>query len=132
MSAIAGYQRTIEAAFAAIKVGDVQAMLTHYTHDVVFDIPYASPPKLITGKDNVHTYLSAAFSVFRFELTITAAYEIATPTTAIFEYTGEGHIVATGRPYTNSYVGIYEFRDGFICRVREYFNPVQAQIALGT
>ena len=132
MSAIAGYRRTLEAAFAAIALADVTTMLTCYTDDVVFDIPYATPAKLVAGKANVHAYLAGAFAVFRFELTITKAYELTDPSVAIFEYTSTGHVVSTGAPYTNSYIGIYEFRAGLICRVREFFNPMQAQIALST
>ncbi len=38
------------------------------------------------------------------------------------EYRSDG-ATSAGRPYANSYVGLFEVRDGRIARWREYFDP---------
>ncbi len=121
----------ITAAFAAIATGDVEAMLENYSDDVVFGIPYSSPPKVIVGKRDVAKYLRAAFNVFRFSLAITRAFALIDPDTLIVEYVSTGNALPTGRPYANSYIAIYTFRGDLICGVKEYFNPIPAQVALG-
>ena len=42
----------------------------------------------------------------------------------IAEYTSHSVVRATGRPYSNRYVGIFHFAaDGQLARWREYLNP---------
>jgi ketosteroid isomerase-like protein len=48
----------------------------------------------------------------------------------IAEYTSEGHVTTTNKPYANSYIAIVRFRDELICAQREYYNPVPASRAL--
>jgi ketosteroid isomerase-like protein len=116
--------RAVESAFAAIAEGDVDGMLAHYTDDVVFDMPYASPPVLIEGKAVVRKRLAAAFSRLRFSLEITDVYELADPDGLILEYTSSGHVLSIGDEYANRYIGVYRFRAGLISGVREFYNPL--------
>jgi ketosteroid isomerase-like protein len=39
--------------------------------------------------------------------------------------------MANGRPYRNRYIFRFEARDGKLCRIREYTNPVTSAIAFG-
>jgi ketosteroid isomerase-like protein len=41
----------------------------------------------------------------------------------IVEYTSEGKFLATGRPFRNRYIALWWFRNGRVCRTREFFNP---------
>ena len=49
---------------------------------------------------------------------------------AVVEYVSDGRVTTTGNTYANVYIGVYWFRDGLICRVREFFNPMVAARAL--
>jgi ketosteroid isomerase-like protein len=42
----------------------------------------------------------------------------------------EGTVTTTGKPYVNTYIGVYWFRDGAISKVREFYNPVPSQRSL--
>jgi ketosteroid isomerase-like protein len=111
-------------AFDAIAAGDADELVTNYTDDYFLELPYADPPKVVVGRDEVREYLRAAFGVFRFRLIIDEVFPTGDPDMVVVEYTSEGEVVATGAPYRNSYIGLYWFREGQICRLREYYNPV--------
>lgn len=114
---------TVRAAFAAIAAGDAAGQLAHYTDDVVFELPYTDPPKRTTTRAEAEANIAAAFTVFRFELTITAVHECVDPDELIIEFTGSGTYLPTGAPYANVYIAVFRFRDGRICHQREFFNP---------
>jgi ketosteroid isomerase-like protein len=100
------------------------------TDDVLFELPYASPPGRIEGRDNVRAYLKGALAIFSMRLAVTEVFFTDDPDVLIAEYASEGKVMTTGKPYTNTYIGVYRFRDGRLSGVREYFNPVPATIAL--
>ncbi|MEO8696002.1 MAG: nuclear transport factor 2 family protein [Acidimicrobiales bacterium] len=114
---------TIERAFAGIAEFSAEKMLEHYTDDLVLEMPYADPPVTLVGKPKILRYLTGAFKIFQFAIDITDVHELVDPTMLILEYTSTGTVAPTGKVYANKYVGVYWFRDGKICRVREYFNP---------
>ena len=117
-------------AFDAIGAGDADALVTNYTEDYFLELPYADPPKVVVGRDEVREYLRAAFGVFRFRLFIDEVFPTADPGMVVVEYTSEGEVIATGASYRNSYIGLFWFREGGICRLREYYNPLLSARAL--
>ena len=52
------------------------------------------------------------------------------PHLLIAEYVSEGRSTITNKPYQNSYIGLWRFRDGKICGVKEYLNPMIANEAI--
>jgi hypothetical protein len=121
---------TIEASMKAVSDADVDRQLAMCTDDFVLDLPYADPPKSVAGKETVRAYLRAALGIFQLQLTITHIYDCADPDQLILEYTSEGSVTTTGKPYANSYIAVAMFRDGLVCRQREYYNPLPAARAL--
>jgi ketosteroid isomerase-like protein len=117
-------------AFAGVSAGDADQMLANYTDDMVLELPYSDPPMTLRSKAEVHGYLAKAFQVFKFHLDITDVYETTDPDVLVAEYSGEGQVTTTGKPYNNSYIGVYRFRDGLISWVREFYNPIVSVRAL--
>ena len=116
--------------FAAFGSADVAALDHLYTDDYVLELPYAKPePVRVEGRETVQAYLTGAFQVFRFELTITAVHELAGGD-LVAEYTSEGTVVPTGRRYANTYVGLWRFRDGRVCATREWYDPLVSAEAM--
>lgn len=116
--------------FAAFGSADVAALDHLYTDDYVLELPYAKPePVRVEGRETVQAYLTGAFQVFRFELTITAVHELAGGD-LVAEYTSEGTVVPTGRRYANTYVGLWRFRDGRVCATKEWYDPIVSAEAL--
>jgi ketosteroid isomerase-like protein len=50
---------------------------------------------------------------------------------AVLEYASEGHVVATGRPYSNRYISVLTLRGRQAARWRDYLDPVAVFDALG-
>jgi ketosteroid isomerase-like protein len=117
---------------AALSKGDLEGHLDGCTDDFVLELPYADPPRTITGKGAVRTYLTPALVTFSMHLAVTRLVSGLDPTLLIAEYTSEGHVTTTNRPYSNTYIAIVQFRGDLICRQREYYNPVPALRALAT
>lgn len=116
--------------FAAFAEADVAALDDLYTDDYVLELPYAKPePVRVEGRETVQTYLTGAFQVFRFGLTITDVHELADGD-LVAEYTSEGTVVPTGKRYANTYVGLWRFRDGRVHLTREWYDPLVSAEAM--
>ncbi|MFS8931242.1 nuclear transport factor 2 family protein [Cupriavidus taiwanensis] len=101
---------------------------------IVWDLPYAPSlghPLKLEGRESVLRHASwfvGAVRNFRFSDAIVTATD--DPHQAIARVRGEGLIAATGRTYRQEYVVFLTARDGRIVHLREYFDPVQAALAL--
>jgi ketosteroid isomerase-like protein len=116
--------------FDLLGAADVDCLDQLYTDDYVLELPYAKPePVRVEGRSAVQDYLRQAFTVFRFELTITAVHELVDGD-LVAEYTSAGTVLPTGRPYANSYVGLWRFRDGRVRSTREWYDPLVSAEAM--
>lgn len=113
--------------FDRAATGDADQMLETWTEDLVYEERFSDPPRRIEGKEATRAYFSKASTVFRMTLELTQVHECLDPDKLVLEYSSRGHIVATGDPYENSYIGVYRFRDGRICQVSEFHNPLITQ-----
>ena len=113
-------------AFAAVGAGDADAQVANYTEDIVLEFPFTDPPTVVLGRSAVHERLTKAFKVFQFDLEISDVHACLDPDELIVEFTGSGSYLPNGAPYENRYIAVFNFRDGKICRQREYFDPTQA------
>lgn len=116
----------VRSAFAAVGAGDADAQVANYTEDIVLEFPFTDPPTVVQGRDAVHERLTNAFKVFQFSLEISAVHPCTDADEFIVEFTGSGTYLPNGAPYENRYIAVFNFRDGKICRQREYFDPTQA------
>lgn len=119
----------VRRAFVGIGNGDADEMLANYTEDLILELPYGSS-LVLEGRENVRAYLKSAFEIFSFRLEITEVHECVDPDKLVIEYTSEGRVATTGKSYANRYIGVYWFRDGAICRVREFYDPLVSQLAM--
>jgi ketosteroid isomerase-like protein len=111
--------------FDAFGAGDVAALDDLYTEDYVLELPYAKPePVRVEGRSTVQTYLTGAFQVFRFQLSITDHWKLEGTDALVAEYTSEGTVLPTGARYANTYVGIWRFRDGRVSHTKEWYDPI--------
>jgi uncharacterized protein len=110
--------------FGGFAAEDVDQMLDAWTDDAVYVERFSDPPRRIEGKEALRPYFSRAFEFFQMTLEITAVHECVEPDKLILEYSSNGTMLTTGRPYANTYIGIYLFRDGRIWQVNEFHNPL--------
>lgn len=102
--------------------------------DVVWELPYAPSlghPLRLEGREAVIEHAAwfiGAVKDFRFfDAVVTPT---ADPHHAVARVRAEGLIPSTGRTYRQEYVVFLTARDGRITHLREYFDPVQAALAL--
>ena len=123
----AANRAAVDGAVRAINAGDASAQMAHYTDDLVLEFPFSDPPKRLEGKDVVEPYLTNALGLFELDLHVVEVHDTVDPDELIVEAAATGTFTPNGAPYENRYVIVYGFRDGLICRQREYYNPLAAQ-----
>ena len=116
----------LKTAIAAIGRGNSEIFSNLYTEDWVLELPYSEPPKVLTGIHEILAYLKPQMGKLEFTLTLTEIFECLDPNLLIAEYVSEGRSTSTNKPYRNTYIGLWRFREGKICGVKEYLNPLIA------
>ena len=116
----------LKTAISSIGTGNSEVFSNLYTEDWVLELPYSEPPKVLTGINEILTYLKPQMGKLEFTLTLTEVFECLDPNLLIAEYVSEGRSTITNKPYQNTYIGLWRFREGKICGVKEYLNPLIA------
>jgi len=101
-----------------------------YTPDWVLELPFADPPVRLEGGQEIGAYLASRLGIFVFTLSLTAVHECLDPDLLVVEYESDGHVSYTGKPYRNTYIALWRFRDGRVCGVKEFPNPMVTAEAL--
>ena len=101
-----------------------------YTPDWVLELPFADPPVRLVGWQEIGAYLASRLDTFVFTLSLTAVHECLDPDLLVVEYESDGHVTHTGRPYRNTYIALWRFREGKVSGVKEFPNPMVAAEAL--
>jgi ketosteroid isomerase-like protein len=122
--------RAILAFMTAVGAADFVALEAICTGDFEAELPYSDPPKRLEGFAAYRSAITKSLEIFRFELALTTIHPGLDPDLLIAEYTSEGTATPTGKPYRNVYIGVFRFREGRICGLREFFNPVPAMTSL--
>lgn len=120
----------VREAFAGVGDADAARQLAQYTDDMVLELPFGDPPRRVVGKPAAMAMLTSAFEVYKMILTITEVHECADADRLVVEFVSDGHMATTGKAYANTYIAVFRFRDGKICRQREFFNPLISARAL--
>ena len=116
----------LKTVISSIGTGNNEIFSSLYTDDWVLELPYREPPKVLTGINEILAYLKPQMGKLEFTLSLTEIFECLDPNLLIAEYVSEGRSTITNKPYHNSYIGIWRFKEGKICGVKEYLNPLIA------
>ncbi len=103
--------------------------------DLLCEWPYVVmdgfPTEMVGGR-RLREALETSFRVFTpYNYRIIEIHDLADPDRLIAEYSSHSTYLPRNVPYSNRYVGIFEFRNGKISRWREYVNPLIVLEALG-
>ncbi|MFD2700965.1 nuclear transport factor 2 family protein [Paenibacillus shunpengii] len=104
---------------------DFESWLELFSEDAIFEFPYAPEgyTKRLVGIQEIRNYiyeLPKLMNVHAFsnaELTITNEKIVA-------EYTCDGVIIETQKPYQQTYISVIHTKGGKITRFKDYWNPV--------
>ena len=109
----------LKTAISSIGTGNNEIFSSLYTDDWVLELPYSEPPKVLKGINEILSYLKPQMGKLEFTLTLTEVFECLDPNLLIAEYASEGRSTITNKPYKNTYIGLWRFREGKICGVKE-------------
>ncbi|KAB8332166.1 nuclear transport factor 2 family protein [Scytonema tolypothrichoides VB-61278] len=127
-------EQTIRTYFELLSQKRMDEWLKLWADDGVQDMPYspAGFPKRVEGKAAVAKHYSALpTSVGRMVFPDLRIYPTTDPNTFFVEFRGEIEVLATKKPYNNTYAGLFKFRDGKVVLFREYYDPIVFQEAWG-
>jgi uncharacterized protein len=112
---------------------DVEAMARHLAPDVVMELPYAPAPlpRRYDGLSAVLGFQRATAGLFsKFAIEIERVHVVENAPTVVAEYQSEGVVAASGRPYRNRYITVFELDPGDrVRRWREFYDPAVVQEA---
>jgi ketosteroid isomerase-like protein len=128
----AANRAVLERAISLIGTGEYAALGGLYADDYILELPYSDPPKRLEGRREIAEYVGPQLGTFVFTLMLTAVHDCVDPDLLIAEYTSDGHVSTTGKTYRNTYIALWRFRDGKVCGVKEFSNPMVAAEALDT
>ncbi len=127
----------ILAFFKAVATKDTAALANSLTEDAVYEIPFSESGSTEPGQ--FRRYAGAAAVVEFWTATTANGPKSLGPEDVELSVNADGSkvfieqrgnmVLSDGRPYRNRYVFRFSIRDGRICHVREYFNPVTAAYA---
>jgi ketosteroid isomerase-like protein len=124
------YQRMLSAQNA----GELDAFMSCFTDDVVFEAPYyRHDGPLAAGRQAMETLFARMSETFR-----TIHYEIdgfipaVDPDLVIAKVRGDNVVAHNGNHYRNDYLFLVRCREAKIAHIFEYSNPLVYQEAVGT
>src|ERR1700761_1820437 len=127
----------ILAFFKAVATKDTAALAASITEDAVYEFPFSESGS--TEPDQCRRYVGAAEVIAFWTATSADGPKSLGPEDVELSITADGSrvfieqrgnmVLSDGRSYRNRYVFRFAIRDGRVCHVREYFNPVTAAYA---
>lgn len=107
---------------------DFDGVAARLAADFVQEYPYRptpESPERIEGRDPFIAFCRGGMAAFDpYSFTVEALHATTDPSIVIAEYSSHTRLLATGAPYANRYVGVFEFdSEGLLVRWREYLNP---------
>ena len=123
----------VEAFFAALEAKDLDRFLAVWADTGRQVMPFAPAgfPQELVGKAAIsqqYGSLPENYVSMQFPRTI---HDGANPEHFFVEYRGEIVVKATGKPYNNTYIGVFQVQNGQIVQFTEYFNPIVLNEAFG-
>jgi ketosteroid isomerase-like protein len=114
------------------RLASSDSLLGLFTHDVVFEFPYAPDglPRRLEGTAALAAHLERLGPLLTFgPMELGKVHAVAD--TVVFEFSCSGEGVATGAPYNQLYISVVTLREGRIAHYRDYWNPLVVLTALG-
>ena len=114
-------------------VADGDHFFDMLAEDVVFDfvITVADYPRRVVGRDNlVELYRGYGSSFFLDRCYDLRVHHSESTSTTILEYSSQGKVVSTGKPYANRYISVVTITDRKVSGWRDYLDPLRVMAAL--
>lgn len=118
---------TVRTMFEEMARKDVDAWMSHWADaDSRQLIPYSPDefPKIVEGKENLRSvYRNLLGGYGKLTYTHIDIFPMEDPDRVVAEWGVDIEVTATKGRYQNELIGIFTFKDGEVCELKEYFNP---------
>ncbi len=112
---------------------DVEGLARHLAPDIVMELPYAPPPlpRRYDGLSAVLGFQRSSATLFSsFTIAVERVHVVEDAPVVVAEYRSDGVVAATGGPYRNRYITVFELDPGGrVRRWREFYDPAVVQAA---
>lgn len=98
-----------------------------FAENGIMTFPYAPDDRIrkLEGRDAMQKYFEQVRGLIEIsDFLNTQTYISQDGRTAVIEFECQGRIVATGRPYNQTYVSIIHLKKGKIISYKDYWNPL--------
>lgn len=108
--------------------GEADAMAALMAPDGWIEWPFRpdGAPAQVRGRAAIREFLAGpATALIRFdEYRDLVVHETTDPEVVIVEYQAHGSVVATGAPFRQTVIAVFQIRDGHVLSYRDYINPL--------
>lgn len=130
----AAIEHVFRRALDGLLAGEGAPWVDMFTDDGVFEFPFAPPglPTRLEGKAAIAEHMRHLPAVIRFDRfpSVRFLHDDAAEVLVV-EFTGEGRMVTTDRPYHQTYVTVAQLRGDRIAAYRDYWNPLVVLDSMG-
>ncbi|MFB5674898.1 nuclear transport factor 2 family protein [Paenibacillus terreus] len=98
-----------------------------FDEQAVFEYPFAPPgyPEKLEGKDTIREYVEKFPEFIRINrFSGPEIHEAANSNVIVIEFTCEGAMTASEKPYNQTYISVIHTKNGKIIRYKDYWNPL--------
>jgi ketosteroid isomerase-like protein len=109
--------------------GDMAAFAALWAEDGVLEFPFAQPgsPQRLDGRAAVQEYLRGYPDLLDVqEMPELVVHRTVDPEVVVVEFTVNGVVVPTAKPYVMRYIAVITVRGGEIRHYRDYWSPAAA------
>ncbi|OBZ18084.1 hypothetical protein A8L34_00390 [Bacillus sp. FJAT-27264] len=103
---------------------DFESWFSLFSEDAVFEFPYAPEgyTQRLVGIEEIRNYVTELFKLLKIHSFSTPEL-IVSGEQIVAEYTCNGEVLGTGKPYYQKYISVIHTRDGKITLFKDYWNP---------
>ena len=131
---IGGFSAMLKKALGPLVDQQAKGFVEMMAEDAVMEFPYAPPGvvRKLVGRAALADHLQRIGGMIDFTgFSQPVVHRTENPEIVILEFTCDGTIPATGRPYQQHYISVITLRDGRIIHYLDYWNPLVVLDAMG-
>jgi hypothetical protein len=126
-------QETFQKHLDYLSSGKIDQWMDLWNENGVLEFPFhlSVYPEKVEGKTAIREYIKHFPDYLEIKFSRPKFHETEDPNLVIAEFTGDGKMKTTGRPYIQRYISVLKTTDGKIDLYEDFWNPLVLQNALG-
>lgn len=129
----ASAQQTFKDHLNHLSSGQIDDWIKLWAEDGILEFPFKLPiyPDKLEGRQKIREYMRHFPDTLTVAFSEPSFHRTEDPTLVIAEFTAKGKMIASGRPYNQTYISVVYTKNGKITRYKDFWDPLVALNALG-